>query len=561
MRLSQDLIIKYLIGLTGILYLFNLRLEFYIDDPGLFATIAAQIAETGEWLSLYVEGRDWLDKPHLPFWIIACFFKAFGVNSLAYLLPHTICIFLACYYCFLFARRHYDVGTAWLSVLILISAQHTLMAGAEGRVEPFLMFFIIAAVYHFDRFTESRKTIHLLCVSLFTACAIMSKGIFLLAPIFGAIFGHLWYKTKSVKFIFKPHWIAIFALIGIFLIPEIYSLWVQFDSQPDKIVFGRKNVSGIKWFFWDSQFTRLINEGPITRAKGDFSYFFHTQLWAFFPWALALYFAIYQIAKNIFTKVRMVELYSFCGAMAMFVLFSISKFQLPHYITIIFPFYAIIVANAFVSVLGDRSLKFLKSVQWLQVILGSLLILFSFYFWNTSMYSYLLIVVALAIGLCFLFLFIKDELFKTIYMSVVIVLLINTILSVNIYPTIAEYRGDNKAIQYVNENYPNQELVILGPSSNRVLFYTNGELTRYWSPSEREFENLIAKDLILSRNEEYVNRVLVSHEEIARFDHYVGESFSLGFLNPRTRADNLVSYVLLKRGLDDSGTSFSGGSG
>jgi hypothetical protein len=40
-------------------------------DGALYATIAKTIARSGNFIDLYVDGRDWLDKPHFPFWMAA----------------------------------------------------------------------------------------------------------------------------------------------------------------------------------------------------------------------------------------------------------------------------------------------------------------------------------------------------------------------------------------------------------------------------------------------------------------------------------------------------------
>ena len=60
-------------------------------DGALYATIARTIAETGDLINLRVEGKDWLDKPHFPFWMAAISFRVFGISSFAYKLPALLC--------------------------------------------------------------------------------------------------------------------------------------------------------------------------------------------------------------------------------------------------------------------------------------------------------------------------------------------------------------------------------------------------------------------------------------------------------------------------------------
>src|SRR5678816_4176542 len=88
-------------------------------------------------------------------------------------------------------------------------------------------------------------------------------------------------------------------MTAVFVLPEVYAVYMQFDKHPEKIVFNKTGVSGIKWFLWDSQLSRFVMEGPIVRAKGDVFYYVHTLLWAFAPWCLIFY---YVFAKRIIKK-------------------------------------------------------------------------------------------------------------------------------------------------------------------------------------------------------------------------------------------------------------------
>ncbi|HWV29848.1 MAG TPA: hypothetical protein VN038_09360 [Dyadobacter sp.] len=54
--------------LAGILLnLPGLWLDIIEPDGALYATIAKHIVLHNDWLNLYGDGHDWLDKPHFPF--------------------------------------------------------------------------------------------------------------------------------------------------------------------------------------------------------------------------------------------------------------------------------------------------------------------------------------------------------------------------------------------------------------------------------------------------------------------------------------------------------------
>jgi 4-amino-4-deoxy-L-arabinose transferase-like glycosyltransferase len=87
-------------------------------DAVTYATLAQHIVLSHDWASLVLDGQDWLDKPHLPFWITALFFKLGGISALTYILPGFIFHLIGAYYTYRLARMLYDKQTAVLAVLI-----------------------------------------------------------------------------------------------------------------------------------------------------------------------------------------------------------------------------------------------------------------------------------------------------------------------------------------------------------------------------------------------------------------------------------------------------------
>ena len=224
------------------------------------------------------------------------------------------------------------------------------------RAEPFLTGMIIAAVYHFSNTLKSFFSWHLLAATAFTAMAMMTKGPFTLVTIGGALAGQLLIR-QDWKQLFHPRWLLALVLLVIFISPELYSLWYQFDAHPEKTMFGTSNVSGIRFYLWDSQFGRFFNSGPI-KGKGDPFFFLHTLLWAFLPWAILMYMALYKKIKAAFNSYerKNQEWYTLCGTVPSLLMFSFSGFQLPYYTNILFPFLAILTA-AFVMQLKEKGIR------------------------------------------------------------------------------------------------------------------------------------------------------------------------------------------------------------
>src|ERR1700761_6423561 len=174
-------------------------------DGALYAFIAKQIAQTNDWLNLYDSGLNWLDKPHMPFWLAAISFKIFGATSFAYKLPSFLCWVLGIFYCYQLSKRLYNVAVAQLSTLIYITLLYVIVANFDVRAEAYLTAFIIAAIYHLYRALDKKWVLHIILASVFCAAAIMTKGIFTVVTI-AAGFVIYWIKTKQWNEFAKLKW-------------------------------------------------------------------------------------------------------------------------------------------------------------------------------------------------------------------------------------------------------------------------------------------------------------------------------------------------------------------
>jgi 4-amino-4-deoxy-L-arabinose transferase-like glycosyltransferase len=421
-------------------------------DGSLYATISKTIAQTGDFVNLRVEGKDWLDKPHFPFWMAALSFRILGATSFAYKFPALLFWGAGAWYAWRLARSLYGDTVAQLATLLYVSAAHLVISNNDVRAEPYLTGLVIGSVYHFYRASRGgsgRSGWHLVAGSLFAGCACMTKGPFVLLTI-GSGFTLDWILRKEWNQFFRLRWYIAIALTALFTLPELYCLYVQFDLHPEKLVFGRTHVSGIRFFFWDSQFGRFFNTGPI-KGSGDPFFYFHTLLWAFLPWSLLLYAAMVQKCRRMAAAGASVAGDWIClgGALASFIVFSLSRFQLPHYLNILFPFFAILTAEWLCGIRRPRSQKIVRIVQdCINVLLPVLLLVlcwfFHFHHWLLQMILYL----ALAV-LAFV-LFHGSRLPMLLGRSFWMAMLVFTFVNFSVYPTILQYQAGTQAGNYLD---------------------------------------------------------------------------------------------------------------
>ncbi|HTE24444.1 ArnT family glycosyltransferase [Flavitalea sp.] len=443
-------------------------------DGTLYASISKTMALNNDYVNLYAEGRDWLDKPHFPFWVAAFFFEIFGIHGWSYKLPGILFLMMGAWYTYLFAKKLYNKETGLVAALILLTAEHILLSSNDVRAEPYLTGLIIASVYHFVCLQEKYSLRDLLLGSLFASFAVMTKGIFALLPIGGAMMGHL-ALTGNLRQLLQLRWLAANILTFIFVAPELYTLWLQFDQHPEKVVFGQTGVSGLKFFFWDSQFGRFFNTGPI-KGKGDPSFFIHTSLWAFLPWSVLMFIAV---GKR-FSKFRKpgLEWYSFFAAILTFLLFSLSRFQLPHYLNVVFPFFAVITAD---YLLGISSAPVIGRISKLQIILVCLLfvgVIALQVLYRPTGTGWLIIgagIIAVTLVLRTGGLPSKQ---RIITISSLGILIINLWLFWILYPDLLKYQSGSEAAFIANSQYPGVPVVQYKQSSYPLEFYIDAPVSK-----------------------------------------------------------------------------------
>jgi 4-amino-4-deoxy-L-arabinose transferase-like glycosyltransferase len=538
----------FLIGLAVLVNLSGLTIPLMDPDAGVYATVSKNMVLHRNYFDLIFQGHDWLDKPHFPFWATALFFKIFGIHTWSYKLPGILFVFIGAIYTYNFAKQYYSKTVALWSVFILLTAQHTIISNNDVRAEPFLTGLIIASVYHFSNSILKRTALHFVLACFFAACAVMTKGIFTLIPIGGAVAGELIIK-KNWKQLFNLKWIVAAILIAVFITPELYSLWHQFDQHPEKVVFGRQNVSGIRFFLWDSQFGRFLNTGPI-KGKGDPFFFWHTLLWAFLPWSLLMYAAIFTKIKNGIQKLNLNdEWFTLCGSLLTLIVFSFSKFQLPYYTNIIFPFLAILTAQ-YIKVLQAQTKTVFTVIQ---NILALLLLIGGFtlqYFYGAAIHSFLLIILLTLLLILFVLvpLLVKtNKIVIALYRTGLVALALNFYLDGIFYPDLLTYQSSDQAAFYINKNFPGTNGVVFNIYAPAFEFYLNNSLQKADSTSVVSGINLPTGIWYVTQDELlFIQKSGRKVEIVKELDEFHVTMLTAKFINKKTRSKELKKYYLIK---------------
>ncbi|MFC6098937.1 ArnT family glycosyltransferase [Olivibacter domesticus] len=511
-------------------------------DGALYASIAKNMVLNADWANLYVRGQDWLDKPHLTFWLASFSFELLGINGLAYKLPSLLIGWIGCYYLYLLTSTFYDRKTGLIATLIYMTAFHVAISNFDVRAEIYLSTFTIASTYHYYRAYESSAA-HIIAGSFFLACAVMVKGIFVVIPVLGSFICY-WLFSKQYKEFFKIKWWSAFALIGVFIVPELYTLYIQFDMHPEKFVFDRQQVSGIQFFFWDSQFGRFFNTGPI-KGKGDISFFLHTILWAFLPWCIVFYIAIVNNLTNWKkNKEKSSVLIISMSALIAFLLFSLSKFQLPHYIIIIFPHFAIITA----SYLKDIDKGMLKTLSIVQHVIFSIVTILLILIALVFNFPHKVLSIALSVGIAILayMLFFNTSLKNLIFRSAFLSITFMVFAYGFFYPALLRYQAGMSAGVWLKKYEPHRQVIAYKASSFALDFYAPGEVKYADNLSTLSQGKLYSTLFFIQEEELTALKENFKVKVLRRFDHYHITKLTLNFLNHKTRPSSLSTFYLVE---------------
>ncbi|MTI30090.1 ArnT family glycosyltransferase [Xanthovirga aplysinae] len=540
-----------------ILHLSSLFSPIPEGDVSFYACISKTMHLTGNYIELFAYGNDWLDKPHLSFWITALSFKVFGLNDFAYRFPALLFTVLTAFYTYKFARALYNRQVARLAVLSLLAAFQLVINNNHVKVEPYLTGFIIASVYYLYKVQLNLNWKNLLLGAFFAACAVMTKGVFVLIfPIGAAIVGELVIKGQW-KELFHYKWLLIFILILIFITPELYALYYQFDSHPEKTIFRETGVSGIKFFFWDSQIGRFFNTGPITVEQNtNYIFFLHTLIWAFFPWGILLYYAFCKVLlkRSINSAYKRQEFYNFSAALFTTLIFSLSSIQYPHYIGIAFPFYGILIAQEIFKLSTSKEILFFRITQYISIAAGlGLILLIHFSYNDYQTHFYPLVFSIISLGLIGLIIVVTKQnlpvnikiFYQSCLASIIIMLYFNFVFQSDV---VKKYESGHLAASYANENFPNTQTSALRAYGARSFFFKSHQEATYYSNLEELLNHQENKEFLIYTDEKGMDLVKNKGIPICRtknFEYFRSAHLNFKFINRRTRKEALENRFLV----------------
>ncbi|WP_282133148.1 ArnT family glycosyltransferase [Cellulophaga baltica] len=447
-----------LLFLISVVYIAGLFSTLFENDSAQFAVMAMRMVQENDFINLIKGTNEYLDKPHMHYWLSALSFKIFGLHDWAYRIPGMLAIFLGAYSCFGLGKLLYNEYVGKTAALIFLTSQTIVLSVIDVRTDAVLTGFTIFALWQLTSYINKNSLLNIVLGAFGAGIAFSTKGQIALVVLGLPILCHLAYTRKWMQFI---NWRVLVAIVvfAITIGPILYAYYLQFDLHPEKIIRGRSNRSGIFFILWEQSFERMSGEG-IGKNSSDYFFFFHTFLWVFLPWTVIGLVAYYCRVKT-FIKLKFAykpkyEFLTLGGITLIFILISFAQFKLPHYLNIIIPLFAILTASYLHSLnvhSQDKTIKIILGVQYF--IFGLIFVvvsLFCFYVFEfESVISYILFAVAGVIGVYFT---LKREAYaiRIVTIAALASVLINSVLNFHFYPNLLEYQAGSAMAKVIAKN-------------------------------------------------------------------------------------------------------------
>ncbi|HEV2273606.1 MAG TPA: glycosyltransferase family 39 protein [Acidobacteriaceae bacterium] len=154
-----------------------------LDDADTTHAIAAKhIAVSGDWVTLQVDGVRYLEKPPLPYWLVALDYRIFGYNVFATHLPLSLGVLGLAILAWRWAWRAYGDRAAFYAALSILTSIGVFLFTRVFIPEVLITLLLALALYTFLTGLEDKEPWRIYVAWAALALSMLSKG--LIGPVF-----------------------------------------------------------------------------------------------------------------------------------------------------------------------------------------------------------------------------------------------------------------------------------------------------------------------------------------------------------------------------------------
>ena len=302
-------------------------------DEGIYATIARQMVDSGDWVTPRLGQEIFFYKPPLTYWCQAVLIRTLGPTTLAARLPSAIAAFLTSLSLFLWARRRGFMRVGWLAAVMY--ALCPLLAVGLARVAMMdsllTLCFTLSVIGWIEGYGGNGKGYLLMAAGM--GLATMTKGLigFLLPS---AAFAAWLFVRRDGAALRRVPWVAGLSIFLALVLPWHLAAWWTHGN-----------------WFWQEYIVRQHVQRFMGQAFGHnapFWYYLPVLLAATFPWCAFFVVGWWRGWR----RARRCEKESLDCAMAIwalwatvvFAFFSLSRNKLPQYVLPALPAFVLLAA-------------------------------------------------------------------------------------------------------------------------------------------------------------------------------------------------------------------------
>src|SRR3569833_2065661 len=127
------------------------------DVDASHAQVAQHMAESGDWVTMRVNGIRYLEKPPLPYWLAAGLYKIFGQTVFATHLPNSLAILGLAWLAWLWTSRGWGLRAGLYAGLSVLTSIGPFLFTRFAIPEALRSFLLLLALWSFLTGLEDRK--------------------------------------------------------------------------------------------------------------------------------------------------------------------------------------------------------------------------------------------------------------------------------------------------------------------------------------------------------------------------------------------------------------------
>ena len=481
-----------LLCFCGMIFFYGIGSYALMDvDETRYVSMARDMFHSKDYMTLYLNGNYFFEKPPLYFWGEVLSFLGFGtVNEFTARVPVALYGTLSTLLLYFVGRKVVSRKYGVVSALILATSVEFLILAKYAILDILLatcVEFAIMSGFLTYFVKEENKKYCWWAFYFFSGLAVLAKGI----PGFALPFGTMFFVaifTKRFKELFRPQYL----LVGFVIFFAVVLPWhILMLDKYDPLFFNE--------YVMKHHVHRFFNSEGVNR-KQPFYFFALTILWGFCPWILSSLAILLSKIKKIkdinlkfnfdeFTNSQKYLLLNFIAFALIFLFFSSSSTKLVTYIVPIYFTMANMLAFAWVKYLDNKD--YAKQINvtthiWFGILfIASIVAMFTPLFLPKEIYSVILPVKWFTIALLFVFglfgiLVAKFNKKYLVFTSLVAFVTVLSAFGMGKYFNLDYSFGQNDLMQYGKYAVENNLNIITINNPNRYSL-------NYYGPKEVKF--------------------------------------------------------------------------